>query len=221
MITFYSQRQAGWNTNATAIGISTSEVTALGTLISSAQTALSAQIASKQVAKDDTVTLHDSARALSAAGADLIRKIKAKAGQTGGDSVYALAQIPPPSTPSPVGPPGTPYQLKVELIPGGALTLTWKCDNPVGSQGTLYQIGRKVNGATEFDYVGGVGTRKFTDTTLPAGTNQVIYQIQGVRTTALGVAQEFIVSIGSGANGVMTASVVEPSTPPAAPKMAA
>lgn len=213
MISFYSGRQAGWNTNATAIGITTSEATALGTLVTSAQTALTAQQAAKQTAKDKTVTLHDAASALSKAGAELIQKIKAKAGQVGGDSVYALAQIPPPSTPTPVGPPGTPYQLKVALKPGGALELKWKCNNPAGSQGTLYQIGRKVNDATTFEYVGGVGTKKFTDNTLPAGTFQVIYQIRGVRTTAIGEAEEFIVSIGAGSGGTMMANVVEPTPP--------
>jgi hypothetical protein len=46
----------------------------------------------------------------------------------------------------------------------------------------------------------------------------VIYQIQGVRTTAVGNAAEFIVNIGTTSGGGLTASVVEP---PAAPKVAA
>ena len=110
--------------------------------------------------------------------------------------------------PSPVGKPGTPFQLKVELKPSGALELTWKCDNPAGSHGTLYQIGRKVDGATTFEYVGGAGEKKWTDSTLPAGSSSVTYQIQAVRTTSVGDAAEFIVNIGISSGGAMMASVV-------------
>ena len=58
-----------------------------------------------------------------------------------------------------------------------------------------------MDGETTFQYLGGVGTKKFLDNTLPAGPSPIIYQIQGVRTTAIGTAQEFIVNIGVGSSG--------------------
>jgi len=115
-------------------------------------------------------------------------------------------------------PPGTPYKFAVEIMPSGALELKWKCDNPAGSQGTLYQIGRKVDDATTFEYLGGAGTKSFTDTTLPAGASTITYRIQAVRSTAVGVEGVLVVNIGTGSGGGMTVSVVEPQ---GAPKIAA
>ena len=48
------------------------------------------------------------------------------------------------ATPTPVPAPGTPFKFKVSLDQTGALTLGWKCENPTGSQGTIYQVWRKI-----------------------------------------------------------------------------
>ena len=68
-------------------------------------------------------------------------------------------------------------------------------------------------------HVGIAGGKKFTDATLPAGGGPVTYKIVAVRSTAIGVANEFIVNFGVGGGGQMTASV-EP-VGPTSPKMAA
>ena len=121
--------------------------------------------------------------------------------------------------PSPMPPPGTPYQLKVELLPNGSLKLKWKCNNPAGSTGTLYHVYRKVGTAPgEFTFIGGSGARTFVDGTVPSGVPTIVYQVQAARTTAVGDAAEFVVNFGVGASGSMTASVDES---PSAPKMAA
>jgi hypothetical protein len=100
--------------------------------------------------------------------------------------------------------PGTPSDFKVTLASDGSLTMTWKCDNG-GVGGTMYQIFRRVGAVGEFQYVGGAGGKKFIDATVPAGASQVTYQIQGMRSTAIGQWAQFNVNFGtSGGNALVT-----------------
>ena len=58
--------------------------------------------------------------------------------------------------------------------------------------------------------------RRFVDLTVPAGVPSVMYQIQGVRSTSVGDAAEFIVNFGTTSAGGMTvASVGTPNGKPA------
>ena len=155
-------------------------------------------------------------RSMSNAGSALIEKIRAKARQVGGNSVYTLAQIPAPAIPSPVGPPGTPYQLGVTLKPNGAVELKWKCDNPAGCHSVIYQVYRKVAATGEYHYIGGSGSRTFVDATVPSGVPSVMYQIQGTRTTAVGDSAEFVVNFGVTTGAGASATVT--TTAAAAPK---
>ena len=217
-IAYFENHIATWNGAATQIGTTVAAVAALDTKTQAARAAFDAQQLAYDNAKSATLALHQAVEAMMTAGADIIKQVKTQAAITG-PSVYTLANIPEPAIPSPVGAPGTPYQLKVTLNPNGSLHMSWKCDNPAGSSGTLYHIYRKVGTApAEFAFIGGSGSRAFTDQTVPAGAPTIVYQIQAARTTAVGVAGEFIVNLGTGAGGEMTASV---SQTPSSPKMAA
>ena len=119
-----------------------------------------------------------------------------------------LSSVPPPPIPTAVPPPGTPYRFKATLKATGAVEMSFKCDNPAGSQGTIYQIYRAI-GDAEPIYLGGTGTRKFADLTLPAGTAVATYSIQAVRSTAVGEVAEFLVKLGVGGGGAATVSSVE------------
>jgi hypothetical protein len=115
-----------------------------------------------------------------------------------------------------VGAPGTPTDFTVSLNGDGTLKLKWKCANPAGSVGTIYQVWRRIGGAGgagEFVYLGGSGTKDFTDDTLPAGSAAVTYQIQGVRSTAIGPWAQFNVNFGiSSGGGTMIVASVEEGT---------
>jgi hypothetical protein len=217
-IQFFEDHESPWTTNATAIGLTAGEVTALSTKTAAARAAYDAQQAAKNAAKDATLTLRLAVTAMADAGSDAIKKIRAKAA-TDGSGVYALASIPAPATPSPVPPPGTPTDFNVTLNPDGSLKLRWKCANPSGSQGTMYQVSRRIGASGPFVAVGGSGTRSFDDVTVPAGTASVTYQVQAVRSTAVGVAAQFIVNFGISGGGEMTAMVVQGGQ--SGPKLAA
>jgi hypothetical protein len=209
-IAWYQSRETNWTSNAIAIGLLTTEMTTMSAKIAAAVDALAAQTAAKNAQKSATVALNEAANLLGVYGADLIKKIRAKAGQVGGDSVYVLADVPPPATPTPVGPPGKPTDFGVELQEDGTLNLGWKCTNPAG--GTMYQVWRQIGEAGTLEYLGGSGSKMFIDSTLPAGSTNVMYQIQGVRTTAIGPVATFNVKFGVNSSGAMTANVTEVKT---------
>jgi hypothetical protein len=123
------------------------------------------------------------------------------------------------ATPSPVPPPGTPNRFKVSLLGDGSIELKWKCNNPRGSTGTLYQVWRRIGTSGEFDYLGGSGEKKFTDSTLPAGATNVTYKLQAVRSTASGDWADCNVNFGMPGSGSATTATVTEESP--SPKIAA
>ena len=214
-IEFYENHVGPWAANAVAIGTTAGDVTNVQAKTEAARTAYEEHQAAQTAAKAKTLAFYNAVEAMADAGSDVIKQIRAKAA-TAGDNVYVLAQIPAPATPSPVGAPGTPSGFKVELFQDGSLGLTWKCANPAGSNGTMYQVFRRVGAAGEFTYLGGSGEKKFTDATVPAGASQVTYQVQAVRSTAVGQWAQFNVNFGTTSAGAATATVGE-----ATPKIAA
>jgi len=217
-IGYFNSKIAPWTTNAVAIGTTSAAVTALNTLVTTAQTKLDDQIAAEQAVKTATASADAAVAAMVAAGADIIKNIRAKAANSADpNTVYDLAQIPAPATPTPVSTLGTPTEFKVELQADGSVTVNWKCANPRAT-GTIYQVWRRLESETEFAYMGGTGAKNFTDATVPAGSATTVYKIQAVRSTAKGPWGICTVLFGVGAGGAMTASVVEG---PTAPKLAA
>jgi hypothetical protein len=77
----------------------------------------------------------------------------------------------------------------------------------------MYQVFRRNTPDGEFNYLGGTGDKKFVDSTLPAGSSQVAYQIHAVRSTAVGAWAQFDVSFGVGGSGTTVTSVVETNAP--------
>jgi hypothetical protein len=107
-----------------------------------------------------------------------------------------------------------PTDFTATLDPTGVLNLAWKCANPPGASGTIYQVSRQVGAAGTMQIIGAAGDKKFIDATLPIGSTQVTYRIMALRSTVAGTPNEFTVKFGV-TGGEMTASVV------AAPKLAA
>lgn len=204
-VAFFQTKIAPWTTNAVAIGTSAAAVTDLGTKVTAAQDKIADQNAAFEAYRTAVMTANNAVRTMEAAGSDIIKQIRTKAALDG-NTVYELAEIPAPAIPTPVPPPGMPTHFTAALNPNGSLTLKWKCANPPGGGGTIYQIARQIGGGA-MTPLGVSGTRTYTDSTLPAGAGEVIYQIQAVRSTALGVAAEFLVRLGTSASGAATASV--------------
>jgi len=201
-----------WAVNAAGIGLLPAAVTALGALTTQARAAFNAAEVARQAAKTATQNFYDKVRAMHSgpgAGQDLIDTIRVYAESKNDPNVYTLAQIPPPATPGVTPPPGTPFEFTVGLLQNGALELKWKCNNPSGTQGTVYEIKRRTGSTGPFNYVGPTGVKAFTDDTVTAGSPSVTYQITAIRSTQRGNPGQFTVSFGVGGPGLTIASVTE------------
>lgn len=200
-----------WQAAAASIGVVAADITLLETKTALARTKYDEHLVAQAAAKNATAAYYNAVADMSAFTMAQVKKIKAKA-DVDGPGVYTLASIPAPAEPSPVGPPGTPYKFKLTLNPDGSLKFTWACDNPSGSQGTIYQVARRIGSSGAFVRIGGTGAKEFIDATIPAGTASVTYEVQAIRSTALGVAALLTVNFGVG-GGEMTMSVTEAAAP--------
>ncbi|MBI2756718.1 MAG: hypothetical protein K2Q09_10340 [Phycisphaerales bacterium] len=139
------------------------------------------------------------------AGADMIQTIKTFAPPTqttSNPNVYVLAQVPPPAVPGTTPPHGTPFDFTVGLLQDGALELKWKCGNPSGTVGTIYEVKRQI-GSGAMTFVGATGVKSFTDDSLPSNASPCTYQITAVRSTARGNPAQFTVNFGIGGGGLV------------------
>lgn len=209
---FYEAHLQPWTTHAVAVGLTVPAVAALATATANARAKYDAQVAAQQAAKAATLDFHQAVAAMHSGpslGADMIQTIKTYAQTTANPGVYVLAEIPPPATPGTTPPPGTPSNFTVALLANGTLKLKWKCSNPPGTNGTIYEVRRREAGEADFSFVGGTGVKGFEDTTLPTGSAPVTYEVTAVRSTARGDAAQFTVNFGTGGGGLAFATVTE------------
>ena len=210
-IEFYEAHLGPWDSNDQAIGLQPASVTNLSTLTTAARRAFEAAESAREASKAATRAYHNAVRAMHSgpgAGQDMIDQIRNFAQSSNNPNVYVLAQIPPPATPGTTPPPGTPLDFEVRLLQTGALELRFKCVNPPGTQGTIYEVQRRI-GTGAFAFIGASGVRSLIDETLPAGSAQVTYQVTAVRSTLRGDPALFTVSFGTGAAGMTIASVTQ------------
>ncbi|MFT3685849.1 MAG: hypothetical protein QM783_13160 [Phycisphaerales bacterium] len=193
-------RIAAWTAAPTTIGLTLAEVTALGAQIKDARQAYDAAIKAKNTAKDSTVTSDNEASTMTTLAANAIKHIKAYAASSANpDAVYAAASVPPPAAPGPTPPPGQPTNFTFDLDTNtGGLVVHWKCTNPAGVSGVVYTVRRAI-GAAPATTVGVTGEKKFSDTTIPAGSSSITYQVFGQRGSQIGPASNPVtVRFGSG-----------------------
>ena len=199
-VQFYEAHLTPWTNNAANIGLELPAVAALTTATQEARAAYDAMLAARDASRAATQAFYAKVSVMHAApglGSDMIDSIKNYAQTTGDPNVYTLAQIPPPAPPGVVGPPGTPFDFRVGLRQDGSVELKWKCNNPSGAGGTVYEILRSVGGGA-MQFVDNAGEKTFIDETVPANSGPVTYQITGVRTTVRGDPAQFTMQFGTG-----------------------
>jgi len=152
--------------------------------------------------KGTVIAKNDARAALRAMASTLARKINGTATVTDAQKIGLGLSV--PGAPTAVAELGKPDQCSFALEVSGALRLKWKCVN-ARATGTVYLVsrqiesiaGERVTGADrEMKFLGISRKRRFVDLTLPAGTSQMVYQIQAVRSTAVGEAATFNVTFG-------------------------
>ena len=207
-INWAEQRAQTWQAAPASIGLSASQASAMVSAVllarakfmDRAKAATLAQIATNEQEQ----AVRDSRRLTS----DLIRTIRGFAANSDNpDAIYNLAELPLPSSGSPMAPPGKPNNVTVGITPTtGAITLKWKVTNPPGASGTSYIVRRRVGNVGDFVFVGVTGTKTFTDSTLLAGPDSVSYTIQGQRSDVAGPVSDILtINFGRMGPGVTNA----------------
>ena len=216
LLAWANVHQDVWTSVAAQIGLTPAQATAFKDAWTAANDDFAARQAAKAAAEAATTTSQNSVRELRRSASDTLRFIKAFAEtQDAPSTVYAKAQIPPPSAPGPVGPPGTPFDFRAGLNPDGTITLRWKCNNPAGSSGTVYTLKRRLSNETQFSIIGAVGLKRFTDFTLPLGSSSVQYIVSAQRGEQVGIpSSPFTVQFGTGGDGLqITAQFTDEDAP--------
>jgi hypothetical protein len=209
-IQFCETHNPVWAANAVAIGLTVPQVTALTTLTTAARASYSTSQTTRQAAKAATTTFHNNTKSMRDSAADLIALIKAYAESKNDPNIYGLAQIPPPSPPTPAVAPSQPINFAVTIEPTGALTLSFESENSGASSGGFFIVQRRLGASGNYTTIGGTpgvggGGRRttFTDDTLPGGTPTVSYIVTPRRGTLVGTSSEAInitFGIGGGAS---------------------
>ena len=152
-----------------------------------------------------TTDYHGSAATLRTVAADVVRFVKAFADANANPpAIYALAQIPEPTPPSPLPPPGQPTDFSATLNASGSVTLRWKCADAAPSSGAFFTVRRKLGGAEGggFALLGTTQSKSFDDGAIPLGVTSVSYLVQGFRGTEPGPeGEQLTVQFGVGGGG--------------------
>lgn len=206
-IQFLTVHLPRWEQDPAAVGLNADEVAQLQELLSTSREARLRANEARLQAQAATLVLHVSMGRMNTAAAAAVKKIRAAAATD--PSVYSSAVIVPPAPASKAPPPGKSTRFKATLAQVGWLTLTWECNNPAGTQGTMYEVSRRV-GLGNFEHLGVVGVKEFTDTTLPreGAAQGVEYEVRAIRSTRAGAAARYMVSFHSGGGAMKTQGAV-------------
>ena len=115
---------------------------------------------------------------------------------------YNAADIPAPKIPVDGVPPGQPVEIKATLnTTNGNLKLTWKCNNPGTTTGTVYILQRRAGTSGAWTQAGISSARSFTDVTVPSSP-VVQYQITAQRSGISGLTSQPVnIAFGHGPAG--------------------
>jgi hypothetical protein len=202
-----------WQSNAANIGLTSAQATAFKNLVNAQRTLATAQQEAKDAALAATLLANEGDSETRQLTSDLVRSIRAFAINSDNPNVYALAQIPAPSTGQPIAPPGQPTDFKVELNSDGSVTLKWKAKHPEGSTNVIYFVQRKLITEDAFRLVGASGERSYQDDSLPIGIDCATYIITSQRGNVQGQpSRQLTVTFGSGGPGLQVQGRTSVST---------
>lgn len=192
-----------WTQAPASLGLQPGQITALASLTAAARTEYEQALQARSASKAATASFYTATSDMRGQVADMVRSIKAFAEMQAKPSVvYAAAEIPEPSPPTPQPAPGKPTDFLVTLEPSGAVTLSWRATSAAATSGAYFNVSRKLPGQAGFTPVGGApgsttqaGRRSsFTDSTFPASAASagVQYIVQGRRGTDFGLPSDAV-----------------------------
>lgn len=197
---FFEQRLPAWEEDPAAIGLLEADVAALRALTESARARYEELEAIRTAAEGATFLQKSANDAMFAAGMGLVGTVKAFARRTGERGVYPAAQVPAPKDPTPTGPPPAAKNLRVRLLPSGALRLAWEGTTARGAFFSIYRglPGESAEGPGGMRLLATVAAKHYTDGTIPPGTPEVRYAVEARRAGHGVGGAVLVVPFGSG-----------------------
>lgn len=191
MIAWFRQRADLWETHAGALGLPPELLADLSARLDEAEGKRDQANAIRAASEGVTLEYHTSADGLRDLGAGLIALIKARADAATDPALYALAQVPPPSPRSPLGPPPRPTGLSSTLGPLGKVTLSWKCTRRGGTSFAIYRALTAPGQPTgPFTLIGTSEAARFTDAGVPVGLASATYYVIAHRSAGASPASD-------------------------------
>lgn len=205
---FFESHGPQWQSNAAGLGIPGPLAASIKADAVTTRGLYQAAIDARNASKAATLAWQSSLSNLRIEGSAGIAAIKATADNNANpNSIYELAQIPPPATPAPLPAPGQPFAFTVGVLASGALSLKWKMTGTQGGN-LFYQVKRRLVGESAYTILGGSGNKTFIDETLPAGTDSVQYIVTAFRGQTAGLDSIPVpVQFGVGGEGASLAGV--------------
>lgn len=178
-IEFFEDHLNIWAAAGASIGVTAPLVADLAARTAAARASYESASAARAASRAATLTQNLDVDSMYDLGADMIKMMRAFAEANDDPSVYAVAQIPPPSPGEPLGPPQTPKNLAGTLNSAGQIELAW---GGTRTGGTSYRVERSVNSAGgPWTLIGTSEERSFTDTAVPTAIETVSYRVTAVR----------------------------------------
>ncbi len=208
---YFEARTLLWNANALTIGLSAAQATAIKNAAIANRADFNAMEIARGASKAATNTFYTTNNTMYDLGRDLIRTIKSFAETTNNPLVYSLANIAPPTPPTPVPAPDVPTDFAGVLSPIGVATLSWKATKSGASSGIFFVVERQRAGEAAFSTLGASAEKSFIDPDPRAASGSVYYRVKAVRGVDESVwCQPVVFNIGggSGVNAAPTAGFV-------------
>ena len=210
-VTWINDHAVRWDEFQSSIGLSTSATAAFTARAAQMTKDWQAYLSAKQsliAARDAWVASKRQTRTLAADDCRIIKTFASTAANP--TTVFTDADIPAPKTPVSGVAPGQPTAVKATLnTVTGELRLTWKCQNPGTTSGTVYTVQRRTGVTGAWQQIGLTSVRNFTDSTLTAAPT-VQYQITAQRSGLFGTPSGPVtVTFGQAGNGEVFISGVK------------
>ncbi len=188
-----------WGTELGSVGLSELDITEMQAALDAVTAARAQTVALRTASKAATSDYHNKIKAMREATSLRVAKIRTYArGTANPESVYTLAEIPAPATPTETPAPATPSDFRAALEEGGALTFSFKCANPRRVQGVTYRVERQDAAQTPFVFLLNAKEKSFTDSSFPSTSSLITYRVTAQTSTKDGTATYFTVRYGAG-----------------------
>jgi hypothetical protein len=157
----------------------------------------------RDAAKAATLNFYNLNNSMVDLGRGLIGTIKSYAEATDDPNVYVLANVNPPSPPTPVPAPTTPTEFTGAVSPDGVVTLSWRAERSGPSSGTFFLMEKKRMAEAEYSVLGATMELSHMDPEADVTNGPVQYRVKAVRgVKSSDWSQPIVFNFGVGGSGL-------------------